>query len=182
MYTSNNKLKEQGILTELSSLARSLSEAESGLTSNGVNNTSLMLENFEAMSAFTTKMLANMNTIDGGLAALLKLFAELINSLQGGSSAGGIAGIFGGIIGTILGGPAGTILGTVLGGLGGLTSPRSLNNPSVDAVFRSSREQTAGSSAGGGIINQIIIKNPVTFQRAFDVEVRTRSARGGIDL
>ncbi len=182
MYTSNKKLNEQDILTELSRLARPFSEADGGLTSNGVNNTSLMLENFEAMAAFTAKMLANMNTIDGGIAAIMKLFAELMSSLQGGSSAGGIAGIFGGIIGTILGGPAGTILGTVLSGLGGLTAPRSLNNTSIEGIFRSSREQTAGTPAGGGIINQVIIKNPVTFQRAFDVEVRTRSARGGIDL
>ena len=182
MYTSTNKLKEQDLLAELSRLARPLAESDSGTASGGVNCTSLMLDNFEAMAGFTAKMLANMNTMDTGLAAVMKLFAELMSSLQGGSSGSGIVGIFGGIIGTILGGPAGTILGTVLGSFGGLTSPRKMNAPAIENVLGSAREQSTNTSAGGGIINQVIIKNPVTFQRAFDVEVRTRTARGGIDL
>lgn len=182
MNTSNNKQKEQEILVELSRLARPLAEAGGGLSASSVNSTSLMLENFEAMTGFTAKMLANMNNMDSGLAAVMKFLAELMSSLQGGNSGGGIAGIFGGIIGTIIGGPAGTILGTVLGSLGGLTAPRNMNTPSIENVLGTAREQSAGTTSGGGIINQVIIKNPVTFQRAFDVEVRTRAARGGIDL
>lgn len=182
MNTSNNKLKEKEILAGLSRLARTPAEAGGDVSESGVNSTSLMLENFEAMAGFTAKMLANMNTMDSGLAGVMKLLAELMSSLQGGSSGGGIAGIFGGIIGTILGGPAGTILGTVLGGIGGLTAPRNLNSPSIENVLGTAREQSAAASNGGSIINQVIIKNPVTFQRAFDVEVRTRAARGGIDL
>ena len=182
MYTSSKKTNEQDILSGLSRLAGSINESAMAPDAGGVNNTSLMLENFEAMAGFTAKMLANMSTMDTGLASVLKLIAEMFSSLRGGSPGSGIPGIFGGIIGTILGGPAGTILGTVLGSLGGLTSPRNLNTPAIESVLGSARDQSARTSAGGGVINQVIIKNPVTFQRAFDVEVRTRAARGGIDL
>lgn len=182
MHTSSKKTNEQDILSELSRLAGSLNESGNVLAAGGTNSTSLMLDNFEAMAGFTAKMLANMNSMDTGLAAVMKLIAELMSSLQGNSSGSGIVGIFGGIIGTILGGPAGTILGTILGGLGGLTSPRNLNTQVIENVLGAAREQSAGITNGGGIINQVIIKNPVTFQRAFDVEVRTRAARGGIDL
>lgn len=126
---------------------------------------------FEMMLGTTKSMLGNMVLMDSGFAKTVQIIVQILSSITGDSSQGG--GIFGGLLGVIgglFGGPLGAAAGTGIGGILG----RSMQ--SVNTQINST------SNAAPQMINQVIIKNPVTFARAFDVEVRTRSLRGGIDL
>ena len=127
---------------------------------------------FEMMLGTTKSMLGNMGLMDSGFAKTVQIIVQLLGSITGGSSQGG-GGIFGGLLGVIgglFGGPLGAAAGTGIGSILGRSSQ--LVNSQINS----------GSHAAPQMINQVIIKNPVTFARAFDVEVRTRSLRGGIDL
>lgn len=127
---------------------------------------------FEMMLGTTKSMLDNMGLMDSGFAKTVQIIVQLLGSITGGSSQGG-GGIFGGLLGVIgglFGGPLGAAAGTGIGSILGRSSQL------VNSQINSS------SQAAPQMINQVIIKNPVTFARAFDVEVRTRSLRGGIDL
>jgi hypothetical protein len=181
MNTLISAQNEKDTLKELAQLAKAVSTAQNDTLRGGKSSSESMLNNFELMLGFTKNMLSNMGAMDSGLGTVIKLISQMLGSFSQ-SGTGGILGSFGGILGSIIGGPFGTILGSVLGGLGGLTVPRGINNSAVNESLTASRERTGAVNSSGGIINQVIIKNPVTFQRAFDVEVRTRAARGGIDL
>jgi len=131
-----------------------------------------MTRYFEMMLGTTKSMLGNMGLMDSGFAKTVQIIVQLLGSITGGSSQGG-GGIFGGLLGVIgglFGGPLGAAAGTGIGSILGRSSQ--LVNSQINS----------GSHAAPQMINQVIIKNPVTFARAFDVEVRTRSLRGGIDL
>lgn len=126
---------------------------------------------FEMMLGTTKSMLGNMGLMDSGFAKTVQIIVQLLGTITGGSSQGG--GIFGGLLGVIgglFGGPLGAAAGTGIGSILGRSSQ--LVNSQINS----------GTQAAPQMINHVIIKNPVTFARAFDVEVRTRSLRGGIDL
>jgi len=146
---------------------------DNNVNENNINIASEINGYFTSMLDITKEMLGNMNEMETGFSKtaelILKIFASILNS----GSGGGIGGLFGGILGVIGGaiaGPLGAAAGGGLGSLfGGISAPPGINNLSF--------EQPAPR-----IINNIVIKNPVTFQKAFDVEVRKRELRGGIDL
>ncbi|HWA06955.1 MAG TPA: hypothetical protein VG961_10445 [Ignavibacteria bacterium] len=129
---------------------------------------------FETMLGTTKSMLGNMGLMDTGFTKTVQVILQLLSSITG--SGGGFGGFFGGILGVIggiVGGPLGTAAG---GGIGSLFGRQQINlNSQLNSSINSSPSMPQ-------IINQVVVKNPVTFTRAFDVEVRTRSLRGGIDL
>ncbi len=129
---------------------------------------------FEIMLGTTKSMLGNMGLMDSGFTKTVQVILQLLSSITG--SGGGFGGLFSGILGVIggiVGGPLGAAAG---GGIGALFGRQQLN---LNSQLNSS---LTSSPAVPQIINQVVVKNPVTFARAFDVEVRTRSLRGGIDL
>lgn len=125
---------------------------------------------FEQMLGFTKNMMSNMGVMDSGFAKTVQLIVHLLGSITGSGTGSGLFGGLLGVIGGIFGGPLGAAAGTGIGTLLGSTSGM-VNSQSVQLQPQSPQ-----------MINQVIIKNPVTFTKAFDVEVRTRSLRGGIDL
>ncbi|NOS86901.1 MAG: hypothetical protein HOP31_17345 [Ignavibacteria bacterium] len=129
---------------------------------------------FELMLGTTKSMLGNMGLMDTGFTKTVQIILQLLSSITG--SGGGFGGLFSGILGVIggiVGGPLGAAAG---GGIGTLFGRSQLNlNSQLNSSINSSPSMPQ-------IINQVVVKNPVTFTRAFDVEVRTRSLRGGIDL
>lgn len=129
---------------------------------------------FEIMLGTTKSMLGNMGLMDTGFTKTVQVILQLLSSITG--SGGGFGGLFSGILGVIggiFGGPLGAAAG---GGIGSLFGRSQLNlNSQLNSSINSSSQVPQ-------IINQVVVKNPVTFTRAFDVEVRTRSLRGGIDL
>lgn len=157
--------------------------ADSGTSRSETMNslTKLMLDNFEAMLSSTGGMQKNMGLMEGGFASVVKMILQIIGSLSGGTGTGG--GLFGSLFGTIfglIGGPIGAAIGNGIGGmLGSLTVPRSIQMPGVNPSQIPVNGFTTGTPK---TINQIIIKNPVTFSRAFEVEVRNQQMRGSIDL
>ncbi len=138
------------------------------------NNAGEMVKYFDMMLGTTRGMLGNMGLMDTSFAKTVQVILQILSSITG-SGGGGFGGLFSGllgVIGGIFGGPLGAAAGTGIGSIFGRSSMplnSQLNNNSI-------------GSSGGGVINQVIIKNPVTFTKAFEVEVRTRSLRGGIDL
>lgn len=139
------------------------------------NNAGEMVKYFYMMLGTTKGMLGNMELMDTGFAKTVQILMQILSSITG-SSGGGFGGLFSGllgVIGGIFGGPLGAAAGTDIGGIFGRSSMP------LNAQLN---KNNIGSSGGSGVINQVIIKNPVTFTKAFDVEVRTRSLRGGIDL
>ncbi|MBE2226200.1 MAG: hypothetical protein IAE93_02620 [Ignavibacteria bacterium] len=126
--------------------------------------------NFEIMLGTTKSMLVNMGLMDSGFAKTVQIIVQLLGSITRGSSGGGIFSGLLGVIGGLIGGPLGAAAGTGIGSIFG-NSMQSVNT-----------QVNSAAHAAPQMINQVIIKNPVTFARAFDVEVRTRSLRGGIDL
>lgn len=133
------------------------------------NTTREITGHLEAMLGTTKGMLSNMGMMDTGFAKTVQLILQILSSIGGGGFGGlfsGLLGVIGGIVGGPLGAAAGSRIGRILG--------------------RSSAPLNSGlnthNTSSNSIINQVIIKNPVTFTKAFDVEVRTRSIRGGIDL
>lgn len=131
---------------------------------------------FEIMLGTTKSMLGNMGLMDSGFTKTVQVILQLLSSITGSGSGGGFGGFFSGIlgvIGSVIGGPLGAAAG---GGIGSLFGRSNLN---LNSQLNSS---LLPSQAMPQIINQVVVKNPVTFTRAFDVEVRTRSLRGGIDL
>ncbi len=129
---------------------------------------------FETMLGTTKSMLGNMGLMDTGFTKTVQVILQLLSSITG--SGGGFGGFLSGILGVIggiVGGPLGAAAG---GGIGSLFGRQQLNlNSQLNSSINSSPSMPQ-------IINQVVVKNPVTFTRAFDVEVRTRSLRGGIDL
>jgi len=129
---------------------------------------------FGIMLDTTKSMLGNMGLMDTGFTKTVQVILQLFSSITG--SGGGFGGLFSGILGVIggiFGGPLGAAAG---GGIGSLFGRQQLNlNSQLNSSINSSSQVPQ-------IINQVVVKNPVTFARAFDVEVRTRSLRGGIDL
>ena len=125
---------------------------------------------FEQMLGFTKNMMSNMGVMDSGFAKTVQLIVQLLGSITGSGSGSGLFGGLLGIIGGIFAGPLGAAAGTGIGTLLDSTSGM------VNSQFRQLQPQSPQ------MINQVIIKNPVTFTKAFDVEVRTRTLRGGIDL
>lgn len=126
---------------------------------------------FEAMLGSTKGMLSNMGLMDTGFAKTVQLILQILSTIGGGG--GGFGGLFSGLLGVIgglVGGPLGAAAGGGIGSILGRTS----------APLNSGLNTHNTSS--NSVINQVIIKNPVTFTKAFDVEVRTRTLRGGIDL
>ncbi len=151
----------------------SISPPGKAVNENSINMVTEINSYFSSMLGFTKGMLGNMNEMETGFSKtaelILKIFASMLNSASG----GGIGGLFGGILGIIgsaIGGPLGAAAAGGLGGLfAGIPAPPKINSGSFE-------------QAAPRIINNIVIKNPVTFQKAFDIEVRTRELRGGIDL
>ncbi len=129
---------------------------------------------FGIMLDTTKSMLGNMGLMDTGFTKTVQVILQLLGSITG--TGGGFGGLFSGILGVIggiVGGPLGAAAG---GGIGSLFGGQQLNlNSQLNSSINSSSQVPQ-------IINQVVVKNPVTFARAFDVEVRTRSLRGGIDL
>jgi hypothetical protein len=129
---------------------------------------------FEIMLGTTKSMLGNMGLMDTGFTKTVQIILQLLSSIT--SSGGGFGGLFSGILGVIggiVGGPLGAAAG---GGIGSLSGRQQFNlNTQLNSSINSSHSMPP-------IINQVVVKNPVTFTRAFDVELRTRSLRGGIDL
>lgn len=167
---------------EITEVLNKIISALSAASSTGINiisgeqeklkNTREISTYFSYMLSVTKDMAENMSTIDKGFAGTAELIIKLLSSIAGGSSSG-IGGIFSGvlgIIGGILGGPLGAAAGSGLGGILGGTSFPVI--PFTNTVINQPPQ----------IQNNITIKNPVTFHKAFDVEVRTRELRGGIDL
>ncbi len=129
---------------------------------------------FEIMLGTTKSMLGNMGVMDTGFTKTVQVILQLLSSITG--SGGGFGGFLSGILGVIggiVGGPLGAAAG---GGIGSLFGSKQLN---LNSQLNSSINSTPSMPQ---IINQVVVKNPVTFTRAFDVEVKTRSLRGGIDL
>ncbi len=138
-----------------------------------INTTQVMTGYFEMMLGATKGMLGNMGLMDSGFAKTVNIILQILSSI--GTGSGGFGGLFSGLLGVIggvLGGPLGTAIGGGIGSVLGHTSSQ-VNQTSMI---------NSSSAGNGGVVNQVIIKNPVTFTKAFDVEVRTRSLRGGIDL
>ncbi len=127
---------------------------------------------FELMLGSTKGMLNNMGMMDSGFAKTVQLILQILSSI-GGSGGAGFGGLFSGLLGVIGGLVGGPLGATLSGGLGSILGRSS-------APLNS--QINSHSSGGNSVINQVIIKNPVTFTKAFDVEVRTRNLRGGIDL
>ena len=142
--------------------------------------TKLMLDNFEGMLSSTAGMMKNMGVMEGGFAGVVQIILQIINSLKGGSGGGGIFGALFGTIFGLIGGPLGAAIGS---GIGGLLGSFSSYSGMPRAGINSPQFPVNGLSTGTPkMINQIIIKNPVTFSRAFEVEVRNQLVRGTIDL
>jgi hypothetical protein len=171
------KLSKESITGNLSQNVPSSSGNSAGTEAADLSR--LMLDNFEAMLETTGGMMKNMGSIEGGVSVLLKTVLQIINSFASGGGAGGIlGGLFGSLLG-LLGGPIGSVIGGVLGsGLNLISQP----GRSVIPGRQQSIPVNNFSGRSPNIINQVIIKNPVTFSRAYDVEVRSRLVRGGIDL
>lgn len=170
--------KMTGEITRLIPAGRNTAEKEPGNAVNSLNepktNSAEIAGYFEIMLGTTKSMLGNMGLMDSGFTKTVQVILQLLSSITG--SGGGFGGLFSGILGVIggiVGGPLGAAAG---GGIGTLFGRQQLNlNSQLNSSINS-------SSAMPQIINQVVVKNPVTFTRAFDVEVRTRSLRGGIDL
>ena len=186
----NNNISELALLTDSikkthSGIGSILPNTEQGLpfnvkgdknrvTGNDVNSIEVITGYFDAMLGSTKGMLVNMGLMDSGFAKTVQLILQILNSIGSGSG-GGFGGLFSGLLGVIgglVGGPLGAAAGTGIGGILGRTS----------APLNTQLNSSISSGNTNGVINQVIIKNPVTFTKAFDVEVRTRNLRGGIDL
>jgi hypothetical protein len=142
--------------------------------------TGLMLNNFEGMLSSTAGMMKNMGAMEGGFAGLVQIILQIITSLKGGSAGGGIFGALFGTIFGLIGGPLGAAIGSGIGGvLGSFSSHSGMPRRGANSPQFPVNGFTVGNTK---TINQIIIKNPVTFSRAFEVEVRNQSIRGPIDL
>ncbi|MEO8514506.1 MAG: hypothetical protein ABI543_13175 [Ignavibacteria bacterium] len=126
---------------------------------------------FELMLGTTKGMLSNMGMMDSGFAKTVQLILQILGSIGGGGGFGGFFSGLLGVIGGLVGGPLGAAAGGGIGSILGRASSAPLN-----------QGLNANTSGSNNVINQVIIKNPVTFTKAFDVEVRTRTLRGGIDL
>lgn len=148
----------------------------------GVNETvslsQLILRNFELMLESTGGMTKNMGSIEGGISVLLKTILQIMGSLTSGGGAGGVLdGLFGSLFG-LIGGPIGSLIGGMLGS--GLNLSGMFGSSQTLSNLRQMPLSFSGRNPN--IINQVVIKNPVTFSKAYDVEVRNRLVRGGIDL
>ncbi len=124
---------------------------------------------FEAMLGSTKGMLSNMGLMDSGFQKTVQIILQILSSIGGGGFGGLFSGLLG-VIGGLVGGPLGAAAG---GGIGSI-----LGRSSAPLNSGLNTQNTNNNS----VINHVIIKNPVTFTKAFDVEVRTRTLRGGIDL
>lgn len=125
---------------------------------------------FEAMLGSTKGMLSNMGLMESGFQKTVQIILQILSSIGGGGGFGGLFSGLLGVIGGLVGGPLGAAAGGGIGSILGRTSAplnTGLNTQSTNS---------------NSVINQVIIKNPVTFTKAFDIEVRTRTLRGGIDL
>jgi hypothetical protein len=192
---SNNNILPPDFFSELKKLFAEMLKFSKGLSPAGmfsktknknpgqfdesVSLTQLMLRNFEAMLDSTGGMTKNMGSIEGGISILLRSILEMISSLTAGGSGGGLFGSLLGSIFGLIGGPIGSAIGGVLGSglnLGGL-----FGSSHSGSNFRQMPLNNL-TARNPNIINQVVIKNPVTFSKAYDVEVRNRIIRGGIDL
>ena len=170
--------KMTGEITRLIPARRNPAEKEPGTEVNSLDTpASRSAESagyFGIMLGTTKSMLGNMGLMDTGFTKTVQVILQLLSSITG--SGGGFGGLFNGILGVIggiVGGPLGAAAG---GGIGSLFGRQQLSlNSQLNSSINSSSQMPQ-------IINQVVVKNPVTFTRAFDVEVRTRSLRGGIDL
>ncbi len=144
---------------------------QNSINEKSFNTTREITGYFDLMLGATKGMLSNMGMMDSGFAKTVQLILQILSSIGGGG--GGFGGLFSGLLGVIgglVGGPLGAAAGGGIGSILGRTSAplnTGLNTQSTN---------------NNSVINQVIIKNPVTFTKAFDVEVRTRTLRGGIDL
>jgi hypothetical protein len=143
---------------------------------------------FSLMLSATEKMLTNIQSAGNEFSLLAADFINLFKSLMGFSYTSNSAGLIGSVFGKIF--------SLFSGGLFGLNSfsnnsnvfnftplrfsSQSLNFPNLNNQNIS--EITPLLSNNPQIINQITIKNPVTFSNALEAELKTRTIRGGIEL
>ncbi|HMQ79166.1 MAG TPA: hypothetical protein PKE39_09765 [Ignavibacteria bacterium] len=176
LIQSLNKMTSE--ITRLIPVGRNSAEKEPGTAVNSLDKpaaSSAEIAGYFGIMLDTTKsMLGNMGLMDTGFTKTVQIILQLLSSITG--SGGGFGGFFSGILGVIggiVGGPLGAAAG---GGIGSLFGRQQLSlNSQLNSSINSSSQMPQ-------IINQVVVKNPVTFTRAFDVEVKTRSLRGGIDL
>ncbi len=148
---------------------------------NSFNTSREISAQFELMLGFTKSMMSNMNEMQIGFAKTVEIIIGIINTISGRSN-GGIGGLLSGlfgVIGSIFGLPFG--IGSA-GALGAGLSGSAISGAVSGGLINQREGLNNIVTNQPQIINQIVIKNPVTFQKAFDAEIRNRELRGGIDL